>query len=74
MKISFESFSATGMVRKNNEDNLHLDAANGVFAVADGMGGGAEGEKASAMVCEALGAAARESHSTGLDEMRVLSN
>ena len=54
MKLNFASFSATGKIRKNNEDHLHLDAVNGVFAVADGMGGGAEGEKASAMVCEAL--------------------
>ena len=62
MKLSYESFSATGKVRKNNEDHLHLDEANGVFAVADGMGGGAEGERASAMVCDALGAAARDGH------------
>ena len=54
MKIVVKSFSAAGKVRKNNEDNLFTNLEKKVFAVADGMGGGAEGEKASAMVCSAL--------------------
>ena len=46
--------SETGAVRANNED-AYLDLpADGVFAVADGMGGGSAGEVASAMLCGKL--------------------
>lgn len=41
-----------GKVRTVNEDNLLVD--NGLFAVADGMGGAAAGEVASAVAIEAL--------------------
>lgn len=54
MKIEFDSITETGKVRKNNEDRVFCDAATGIFAVADGMGGGAEGERASAIVCQRL--------------------
>ncbi len=43
-----------GRKRKNNEDNLFVDHDAGLFAVADGMGGGDDGEVASAAVAEAL--------------------
>ena len=46
--------SETGLVRGNNEDNFLVAAADGVYAVADGMGGGEEGERASALVCANL--------------------
>lgn len=46
--------SATGLVRKNNEDAVLCLDRLGLFAIADGMGGGAQGERASRMVCEAL--------------------
>lgn len=42
------------MVRGNNEDAFLALPEDGVFAVADGMGGGSAGEVASAMLCERL--------------------
>jgi serine/threonine protein phosphatase PrpC len=44
--------SDTGQVRKKNEDNYLVDALNGLFIVADGMGGGVDGEKASRRAIE----------------------
>ena len=46
--------SEVGLVRKDNQDNAMVSVRTGVFCVADGMGGGAEGAKASEMVCEDL--------------------
>lgn len=43
--------SAVGLVRENNEDHLLVDGQHLVYCVADGMGGGADGEKASEIVC-----------------------
>ncbi|MFN8420091.1 MAG: Stp1/IreP family PP2C-type Ser/Thr phosphatase [Anaerolineae bacterium] len=45
-----------GQVRKNNEDNLHLWAGEGVILalIADGMGGAAAGEEASRLVVETV--------------------
>ena len=43
--------SETGLVRADNQDNVLVSVAHRVFCVADGMGGGAEGAKASATVC-----------------------
>lgn len=47
-----------GRRRDNNEDALLLDVDNGVFAVADGVGGREAGEVASAIAIETLRAAA----------------
>lgn len=46
--------SETGLVRKDNQDHVVADLKRGVFCVADGMGGGAEGARASAIVCEKI--------------------
>lgn len=46
--------SETGLVREDNQDHVLADPERGIFAVADGMGGGAEGAFASEIVCEEL--------------------
>ncbi len=48
--------SDLGQVRKKNEDNYLVDALNGLFIVADGMGGGVEGERASRRAIETFSA------------------
>lgn len=50
-RITAVSESAVGLVRENNEDHLLVDGQHLVYCVADGMGGGADGEKASEIVC-----------------------
>lgn len=46
--------SEAGLVREDNQDNVLVSPHRGVFCVADGMGGGAEGAKASDVVCREL--------------------
>ena len=69
MKATWEVAGATdvGRVRAHNEDSFLVDARRGVFLVADGMGGHAAGEIASAIASEAVGAALRQGVDGGLD-------
>ncbi|WP_293865848.1 protein phosphatase 2C domain-containing protein [uncultured Alsobacter sp.] len=55
---SFDTFGAThaGRVRDHNEDSFCLRPDSGLWVVADGMGGHAAGEVASAAIVEVLGA------------------
>lgn len=48
------SASETGLVRADNQDHIFVDAARHVYCVADGVGGGADGARASEIVCANL--------------------
>ena len=52
--ISAVKMSETGLVRRENQDSLLVGSISGIYCVADGMGGGEEGAKASAIVCEEI--------------------
>lgn len=48
-----------GLVRKDNQDSVFVDARRGIFCLADGMGGGFEGGTASRIVCKTMAKAAK---------------
>ena len=54
IKLRHGVLSITGNFRKNNEDSSFVDPGGRYFIVADGMGGQAAGEKASAMAVEMI--------------------
>jgi serine/threonine protein phosphatase PrpC len=61
--------SHPGLLRENNEDRYHYDAARGLFIVVDGVGGQAAGEKAAETALALL--RTRLERETGTVEDRV---
>lgn len=53
-RLEHAALSHEGRVRKNNEDAFCVRAADGLFVVADGMGGHENGEWASAAIVDTL--------------------
>jgi len=66
--------SDRGLVRSENQDSFFANSPNGVFGVADGMGGGEGGALASSWVCEGLSIAAETFAGVTVDERYSLVN
>lgn len=52
--VKFGARSEVGLKRQNNEDSFGTFPSHGIWCVADGMGGGDDGEVASAAVIQAV--------------------
>jgi serine/threonine protein phosphatase PrpC len=63
--------SDVGRVRQGNEDAFLVDVERGVFLVADGMGGHAAGEVASAMAAATVGEALARAADAGMCDERL---
>lgn len=61
-----------GLSRSNNEDAFLVLPQSGIFAVADGMGGAAAGEVASAIFVQAVGEVLGRSQPASADSVSVL--
>lgn len=70
MTIRWESAGQTdvGRVRQGNEDAFLTDPERGIFLVADGMGGHAAGEVASALAREAVGGELARALDAGVED------
>lgn len=57
IRVDIASLSECGPVRADNQDHILVNRRSFVFCVADGMGGGEGGGKASEVVCRAISSA-----------------
>lgn len=58
--FNFLIVSETGLARVDNQDSFFVSEQRAVFCVADGVGGGSAGAKASGIVCEEIRKALEE--------------